>query len=272
MSIPQGPQIHPYLTIVQRTPRTLQVGLLPQEAVMVEVPDEYQTEDVQWLLTRCDGTRNLQELIHLFGRGQHKVMSPAHVEQLLSELQQLGVAHPGNKKKPCLPRICVRGHGQLSTYARRMLSIEDVQLIEEKDVRKRECTLMVIADTIVPDPVLIRHLMENNQPFLLCSLVDNHGVVGPLVVPKELDQSAQRRLAAHLAQVPLTHGIPAHVTAQLMHDEGRASHATISATAAFAVSLIVQRTQQGQADHVLSYHQRMVVAPDAQMMTLTQTS
>ena len=74
MSIPQGPQIHPYLTIVQRTPRTLQVGLLPQEAVMVEVPDEYQTEDVQWLLTRCDGTRNLQELIHLFGRGQHKVM------------------------------------------------------------------------------------------------------------------------------------------------------------------------------------------------------
>lgn len=41
MSIPQGPQIHPYLTIVQRTPRTLQVGLLPQEAVMVEVPDEY---------------------------------------------------------------------------------------------------------------------------------------------------------------------------------------------------------------------------------------
>ena len=99
-------------------------------------------------------------------------MSPAHVEQLLSELQQLGVAHPGNKKKPCLPRICVRGHGQLSTYVRRMLSIEDVQLIEEKDVRKRECTLMVIADTIVPDPVLIRHLMENNQPFLLCSLVD----------------------------------------------------------------------------------------------------
>lgn len=116
MSIPLGPQLHPYLTVVQCALRTLQVGLVPQEAVLVTVPEEYQPEDVQWLLTRCDGSRNMDDLVRLFGTGQHKVMSPTHVTQLLKELEQLGVAHLGETEhRPAIPRICVHGKGQLAT-------------------------------------------------------------------------------------------------------------------------------------------------------------
>lgn len=267
MSIPLGPQLHPYLTVVQSAQRTIQVGLVPQEAVVVTIPEEYQPEDVQWLLTRCDDSRNMDDLVRLFGSGQHKVMSPAHVTQLLKELERLGVAHLGETEhRPATPRVCVCGKGQLASQLRRLLALEDVQMVEERDAYRRQCTLVVLAGSIVPDPVVVRELMERKQPFLVCTLVDNRGVVGPLVVPGGLAQSAQRQLAGQLAQVPLASELPAHVTAQLMRQEGRASHATVLATAAFAVPLIVQRTQLGAAEKVLPYYQRMVVAPDAQLV------
>lgn len=71
---------------------------------------------------------------------------------------------------------------------------------------------------------------------------------------------------------PVATGLPAQVAAQLMRQEGRASHATVLATAAFAVPLIVQRTQLGAAEKVLPYYQRMVVTPDAQLVTLVSAS
>ena len=272
MSIPFGPQLHPYLTVIQCAQRTLQVGLVPQEAVLVTVPEEYQPEDVQWLLTRCDGSRNMDELVRLFGTGRNKVMSPTHVTQLLRELERLGVAHLGETKhRPAIPRICVYGKGQLATQLRRLLAFEDVQMVEEREACTRQCTLAVLAGSIVPDPVVVRELMERKQPFLVCTLVDNRGVVGPLVAPGGLARSALQQLAGQLAQVPLATGLPAQVAAQLMRQEGRASHATVLATAAFAVPLIVQRTQLGAAEKVLPYYQRMVVAPDAQLVTLAST-
>lgn len=262
MPIPHGPQIHPYLTMVRCDEHTLQIGIVPDEAVTVTVPDNYRLEDVMWLLSRCDGTRSLEELVQLFGTGKHKVMDPEDLYCLLDELAAAGVAHLGADTTTRQPEcdqsltVGVVGKGALLEELRRLLAAEGVRIVEWNRSGRKPVDVVVISDSIIPDPVLIRSLVQMQQPFLLCTLLDNRGVVGPLVKPGHTSPQTVQKITVP----PILSYLPALVTARLANEAGRASRATVAATAAFAVSMLRQSVV---GNTIGSCHEQWMITPDA---------
>lgn len=262
MTIPSGPQLHPNLTMVRCDDRTLQIGIVPDEAVTVNVPDNYSLDDVMWLLSRCDGSRSLEELVRLFGEGKNKVMDPDDVRCLLQELHAAGVAHLGAQEL-ALPEgsahkltVGVAGRGVLLEEIRRLMAAEGARIVEWSRAQRPRVDVVIVSESIIPDPVLIHSLVERQQPFLLCTLVDNRGVVGPLLRPGVSPPQTLRK-----ATVPAVASyLPALVTARLARETGRASHATITATAAFAVSMLRQCCH---ASSNKVCHEQWMVTPDA---------
>lgn len=264
MTIPYGPQVHPYLTMVRCDDHTLQIGVVKDEAVTVTVPENYCLDDVMWLLTRCDGTRSLPELVKIFGDGKHKVMDPADLECLLHELQAAGVAHLGSSQgKSRKLTVGVAGKGELMDEIRRLLMAENVRVVEWQRARQKSVDVVLVAESIVPDPLLIHSLLRQQQPFLLCTVVDNRGVVGPLISPKVAPPEVLQQVSMPSAVSYL----PALVAARLAKEKGRASPATLSATAAFTISMLL-RSVVGTS--VRCCHEQWVVTPDAGVMFRTR--
>lgn len=265
MPIPHGPQLHPYLTMVRCDDHTLQIGIVPDEAVTVTIPDSYRLEDVMWLLSRCDGTRSLDELVQLFGEGKHKVMDPEDLCCLLQELAAAGVAHLG-AATAVQGRNChnvtvgVVGKGALLEELRRLLAAEGVRIVEWRRSGSKPVDVVIVSDTIIPDPVLIHSLLRRQQPFLLCTLLDNRGVVGPLVKPGFTPPQTMQKITVP----PLLSYLPALVTARLAKEAGRASRATVAATAAFAVSMLRQSVI---GNTISACHEQWMVTPDAGIMS-----
>ncbi|MGW4355977.1 hypothetical protein ACWELJ_28210, partial [Nocardia sp. NPDC004582] len=102
--------------------------------------------------------------------------------------------------------------------------------------------LLVLSDTLVPDPGLVADLMRHRIPHLQLRIRDGRGIVGPLVLPGET-------VCLRCADLFRTAAEPAwpQLAAQLLGRVGCASPAVAALTAALALREI-ETLARGRAD------------------------
>ncbi|WP_141809169.1 hypothetical protein [Nocardia bhagyanarayanae] len=230
---PQGPMLHPRVTILVRPSGVVQLGWDPERALLLEPPD-LDTQTVLGFLRLLDGLRTRPQILWQAGRSG---IAAERAVTLLEEIDAAGLlVQPRDRPGP-IRTVRVHGLGPLSdaiSAGLRRVGIRPARsrgdAPEAVVTGPRADDLVVLADTVVTDPRLASALVLHRIPHLPVRVRDGTGVVGPLVLPGET--SCLR--CADLTRVDYDAEWP-HLAAQLLGRVGHASPAAIAATAALAL-------------------------------------
>lgn len=229
---PRGPMLHPRVTVLRRPSGTVQLGWDPEHAVVLEPPD-VAADTVAEFLRLLDGLRSHP---HIVWQADGLGIGADETLRMLAELDAAGLlVHP--RSLPArVHRIHVHGRGPLSEAV-----ATGVRRLGLRPTRSREyptataasswpADVVVLADTLVPDPILVNDLVLYRIPHLQVRMRDGRGIVGPLVLPG--GTSCLR--CADLTRRDLDPEWP-HLAAQLLGRIGHGSAAAITATTALVL-------------------------------------
>lgn len=224
--------LHPRVTVLRRPSGAVQLGWDPEHALVLE-PSGTDADAVTGLLRLLDGLHSHPQIVWRAGA---LGIGAAQTLQILAELDAAGLlAHP--RPRPArVRRIHIHGRGPLSeaiTAGVRRLGLRPTRSREYRaatTVADRSVDLVVLADALVPDHLLVNELVLDRIPHLQVRMRDGRGIVGPLVLPG--GTSCLR--CADLRRRDIDPEWP-HLAAQLLGRTGHGSAATIAATTALVL-------------------------------------
>ncbi|WP_081511909.1 hypothetical protein [Nocardia donostiensis] len=230
---PRGPMLHPRVMILSRPCGTVQLGWDPDTALLVDAPG-LTAAQVMAFLRLLDGLHTRPQVLWL--AGEHGVRTP-QTEGLLAALDTAGLLVHPEAPVGRVRSVLVHGLGPLSDAVAAGLRGLGVRPGRSRGNRHeplpagRRCDLVVLCDTLVPDPRLVDQLVRGRIAHLMVRVRDGTGVVGPLVLPGLT--SCLR--CADLARRDRDTAWP-RLAAQLLDRVGHATAAGIAATAALALT------------------------------------
>ncbi|MTE12663.1 TOMM precursor leader peptide-binding protein [Nocardia aurantiaca] len=242
----RGPMLHPRITVLVRPNGTVQLGWDPEQAVIVQPPGPL--EAVPALLRLLDGSRTEGEILW---RARELGFGPEVAQSLLTQLAAAELL-AADEPRARLRKVRVHGRGPLADAlleglrriglrAKHSLGRPCEPGIAELDTERPD--LLVLSDTLVPDPGLVTGLMRRRVPHLQVRVRDGRGIVGPLVLP---GQTGCLR-CADLRRAEFEPAWP-QLAAQLLGRVGYASPAGVAMTAALALKEI-ETVSFGRVEH-----------------------
>lgn len=205
--------------MVRRGPGAVQVGTDPKHAVVIDSLPEALVDE---LLT-LDGRHTLTELgERLRSRGE----DPTQLGEVLAALDDAGLLDTGSPAAGST--VAVLGSGHLALSITSLLAQSNVRLAHSAD-------LVVLADTLVPDPTVVNGLMASRTPHLAVRVREGVCIVGPLVLPG-------RTSCLNCADLHRTDQDPAWplIAAQLVARPASSDVLLASGTAALAVVQVLE--------------------------------
>ena len=210
--------------IMVRPGNRLHIGVDPRRGVLVELHPHIDAHQVAELLESLRQPCDPPEIVT---RAQSLGLTAHDVDSILDRLVTDGSADPPCAQNPegITLRVVLGGRGPLTQLLRVSLAEADLLVTEPDDGGN----LVVLTDFLVPDPTLVNSLLNQRIPHLQVRVRDDVGLVGPLVLPGL--SSCLRCADLHRSSLDPEWPI---LAAQLIGRPGRASDATIHATAALA--------------------------------------
>lgn len=221
------------LPVLLRPDGAVQVGWSPRRAVLIRPPRGVTAPGLAALLRAMHSPIPMSEL-----RRRPIGLSNSELSTLLTQLEAAGIVRRGARQRPTRSAsIRVHGRGPLSELLAEGLRCSGARVKQSNQphaaVTSADADLVVLADTLVADPRMVRELHSNGVAYLAVRVRDGTGLVGPLVVPGVtscLDCADLHRRDRDAAW-------PA-IAAQLRDTVGVADRATLLATAALALSQV----------------------------------
>jgi bacteriocin biosynthesis cyclodehydratase domain-containing protein len=224
--------LNPAMPVLSRPDGAVQVGWDPRRAVLVRPPSGMTTATLGELLRALQSGATLTEVQGLAGG-----VDAAAVADLLSALVDAGVVKAMPRPHTRTASIRIHGRGPLSDLLASALRCSGARISQSNQrhavVTGETTDLVVLSDSLVADPRMLRDLHAARIPHLPVRVRDGTGLVGPLVVPGVT--SCLR--CADLHRSDRDAGWPA-VAAQLRDAVGSADRATVLATAALALNQV----------------------------------
>ncbi|WP_405485312.1 TOMM precursor leader peptide-binding protein [Nocardia sp. NBC_00511] len=242
----RGPELDPRITVLRRPDGTVQLGWHSGSAVRLCPAGP--VESVPALLRLLDGTHSTAQVLRDAAELGFDAATTTAVLEQLAAAGLLVTEEPRSR----LRTVRVHGRGPLSDALLEGLRRIGLRPGHSHDrraetTRARQCAerpdLVLLADTLVPDPSLVTALMRHRVPHLQVRIRDGRGIVGPLVLPGETSclRCADLFRTGRDPQWP-------HLAAQLLGRVGTASPAGIAMTAALTLKEI-ETIRHGSADH-----------------------
>ncbi|MEU6829256.1 hypothetical protein ABZ894_11465 [Nocardia beijingensis] len=230
----RGPRLRPRVTVLVRPTGVVQLGCDPETAVVLD-PDGMDAETVVAFLRLLDGLRTKPQIIWRAGECG---IDAERAVALLTLVDEAGLLDHPEERAGHVRAVRVHGLGPLSDAVSAGLRALGIRPSRSRDypsgpatVRSWGADLVVLADTLMPDPRLVSDLVLHRIPHLQLRIRDSKGVVGPLVLPGVT--SCLR--CADLIRAQNDTDWP-HLAAQLLGRVGHASPAGIAATTAIALT------------------------------------
>ncbi|HEX3287750.1 MAG TPA: TOMM precursor leader peptide-binding protein [Mycobacterium sp.] len=226
--------LNPAMPVLSRPDGVVQVGWDPRRAVLVRPPAG---------LT----ARALGELLHVLQSGATLAdvqaladgVDKSAIADLVAALVGAGVVTAMTPPRPATRSASIRIHGRgpLSDLLASALRCSGARLkhssLRLASVTAETTDLVVLSDSLVADPRMLRELHAARIPHLAVRVRDGAGLVGPLVLPGVT--SCLR--CADLHRSDRDAAWPA-VASQLRDAVGTADRATVLATAALALNQV----------------------------------
>lgn len=225
--------LDPAMPVLVRPDDTVQVGWDPRRAVRVRPPAGLTAAGLADLLRAMQSRTVLPELRRrAAARGWTDTDA---LTELLAALVSAGVLRcgPVHPTRTRSPGIRVHGRGPLSDLLASSLRCSGARISRSFQPHARVAAgtdLVVLADTLVVDPRLLRDLHTGGVPHLAVRVRDGGGLIGPLVVPGVTSCLT----CADLHRSDRDTAWPV-LAAQLRDTVGNADRATVLATAALAL-------------------------------------
>ncbi len=220
--------LNPATPVLLRPDGAVQVGWDPRRAVIVRPPTGVSTLTLAELLRSMQSGATPAELALRFG------FDPTDV---ISSLVDAGVVTRTARRRSRAAAIRIHGRGPLSDLLAGALRCSGARITHSSRTHAgappEPTDLVVLSDTLVSDPRVVRDLHAARVPHMPVRVRDGAGLVGPLVVPGVTSclECADLHRSDHDAAWPA-------VAAQLRDAVGTADRATILATAALAVNQV----------------------------------
>ena len=201
---PEAPLLMPG-TLVVRRGDGLQVGLAPDRALEVTGGAGLSPYVLAEVLGSLDGRHRLERVTSRYGLDSDGHLTVERVVRRLAALGHVSWPSPPNgeseahSQRPLLEpvnRVLLIGGGQLAQALRSPLNVNGCRVrgIREPGLEldpdrppwrssSGDDDLVILADQVVPDPVLTDKLVGDRQPHLHVYARDGRVVVGPTVVP-----------------------------------------------------------------------------------------
>lgn len=232
--------LDPAMPVLLRPDGAVQVGWDPRRAVLMRPPRGLTTGGLAGVLRSMQTPATIAELHRRAAR--HGAVNTAELTALVTALVDAGkisriTAAPSPHRRSASIRI--HGRGPLSDLLVESLRCSGARVRHSNQphaaLTSAGTDLVVLADSLVTDPRLVRELHRGGVPHLAVRVRDSTGLVGPLVIPGVtscLD-------CADLYRRDRDAAWPA-VAAQLRDTVTHVDRATVLATAALALSQVTR--------------------------------
>jgi hypothetical protein len=224
--------LDPALPVLLRPDGAVQLGWSPRRAVLIQPPRGVTAAALATLLRAMHSPVSISEL------QRDSDLSAGELDDLLAQLVTAGVATRGARQRTTRSAsIRVHGRGPLSELLAEGLRCSGARIKQSNQphatVTAADADLVVLSDSLVADPRMLRDLHSQGVAHLAVRVRDGTGLVGPLVVPGVTSCLG----CADLHRRDRDAAWPA-VAAQLRDTVGVADRATLLATAALALSQV----------------------------------
>ncbi|WP_343599697.1 cyclodehydratase [Mycobacterium sp.] len=221
------------MPVLLRPDDLVQVGWDPRRAVLIRPPRGVRPAALAALLRSMHSPMSTTEL-----QRQAATVSADELGDLLAQLVDAGVVTRGDRRHPGrAASVRVHGRGPLSALLVEALRCSGARVKHSSQphavLTAGTVDLVVLSDSLVVDPRLIRDLHGDRVPHLPVRVRDGAGLVGPLVIPGVTSCLG----CADLHRRDRDAAWPV-VAAQLRDAVGMADRATQLATAALALSQV----------------------------------
>ncbi|GAA2544951.1 cyclodehydratase [Mycolicibacterium diernhoferi] len=239
--------LNPAMPVLLRPDGSVQIGWDPRRAVQVHPPAGLTCAALAGLLRSLQAPATADEFAD---RAQGLGLSADAVADLLDTLVSTGAVTTA-PVRPAARSVSVRIHGRgpLSDLLAGALRCSGTRVSRSNRrhavVTAEHTDLVVLADTLVSDPRVLRDLHAARVPHLPVRVRDGTGLVGPLVIPGVTSCLS----CADLHRSDRDAAWPA-LAAQLRHAVTTADRATVLGTAALAltqVNLVVRAMRDAPA-------------------------
>jgi bacteriocin biosynthesis cyclodehydratase domain-containing protein len=228
--------LDPAMPVLLRPDGAVQVGWDPRRAVLVRPPSGLTAAELAALLRSLRSPTPITDL-------QRQAAGCRSVDEddlanLVTQLVDAGVATRGCRQSPGrAASIRVHGRGPLSDLLVEALRCSGARIAHSSQphaaVTSAAVDLVILSDSLVADPRMVRDLHSRGVPHLVVRVRDGTGLVGPLVIPGVTSCLG----CADLHRTDRDAAWPA-IAAQLRDTVGVADRATLLATAALALSQV----------------------------------
>jgi len=232
--------LDPAMPVLLRPDGAVQIGWDPRRAVLIRPPMGLTSGGLAAVLRALAVPMSFDHARRL--AGLHGLTDADGFSALLAELVTAGVLRPdGCDGRPAGRALSIRVHGDgpLSELLADGLRCSGARVGRTTHGNAvgaaTRMDLVVLADTLAPDPRLVRDLHGAGVPHLPVLVRDGAGVVGPLVIPR----LTSCLTCADLHRTDRDPAWPA-LAAQLREVVGTADRPTLLATAALALGQLQQ--------------------------------
>jgi len=227
--------LNPARPVLLRPDGSVQIGWDPRRAVLVHPPPGLTAAALAGLLRSLQVPAAAEDVV---ARAQALGLSSDAVADLLDTLAAAGAVTVA-AARPCTRAVSVRIHGRgpLSDLLAGALRCSGTRVSRSSRrhavVTAEHTDLVVLADTLVSDPRVLRDLHTARVPHLPVRVRDGTGLVGPLVIPGVTSclSCADLHRSDRDAAWPV-------LAAQLRHVVTTADRATVLGTAALALTQV----------------------------------
>jgi bacteriocin biosynthesis cyclodehydratase domain-containing protein len=228
--------LDPAMPVLLRPDGAVQVGWDPRRAVLVRPPSGLTAAELAVLLRSMRSPIPITDLRRQ-AAGCRSV-SDDDLANLVTQLVGAGVATRGARQsRGRAVSIRVHGRGPLSDLLVEALRCSGARIAHSSQphaaVTSAAVDLVILSDSLVADPRMVRDLHSCGVPHLPVRVRDGIGLVGPLVIPGVTSCLG----CADLHRIDRDAAWPA-IAAQLRDTVGVADRATLLATAALALSQV----------------------------------
>jgi bacteriocin biosynthesis cyclodehydratase domain-containing protein len=224
--------LNPATPVLSRPDGVVQVGWDPRRALLIRPPAGMTTATLGHLLRALQSGATLADV-----QDGTDGVDPTAIADLVAGLVDVGVVKAMPRPRTRSASIRIHGRGPLSDLLTSALRCSGARIKNSNQphaaVTAQTTDLVVLSDSLVADPRLLRDLHAARIPHLAVRVRDGAGLVGPLVVP--FVTSCLR--CADLHRSDRDAGWPV-VAAQLRDTVGNADRATVLATAALALNQV----------------------------------
>ena len=227
--------LDPAMPVLLRPDGVVQVGWDPRRAVLIRPPCGLAAAELARLLRSMRSPTPIAELQHhAVDRG---LKDSDGLTSLVAQLVGAGVATECLQPRGRAASIRIHGRGPLSELLTDALRCSGARVARSSQphaaVSPAAVDLVVLSDSLVADPRMVRDLHNSGVPHLPVRVRDGTGLVGPLVIPGVTSCLG----CADLHRSDRDAAWPA-IAAQLRDTVGVADRATLLATAALALSQV----------------------------------